>query len=115
MKIDKRIEELYALENGWLYGEGIAPNKELLDRFKDLFNLYYDNSHYPAIFPTGRGNLQLEWAKESNNIILEVNLTSLKSQFFHYDDLSDDETEVDIELETKEGWLELNTLVRTYL
>lgn len=113
--IDKRIEELYNLEDGWLYGEGIAPKKELLDKFKDLFNLYYDNSHYPAIFPTGRGNLQLEWSKDNNNIILEVNIISLKSQFFHYDDLSDDENEEDIDLERKEGWLTLNTLLRTYL
>lgn len=112
-----RINNLLKLENNWFEGQGKALNKENLTNFGDLLNSYFDNKlPLPAIFPKIDGNIQLEWKKVSNNVIVEIELNSLSSSFFYYNDKNDsDEFESQVVLNNKEGWDTLNKLIEKYI
>lgn len=111
--ISLRLNELSKLQNNWYNGEGKSPNKSRLSNFGDLFNSYFNSKlPLPAVFPTLEGNIQLEWKKDNKNIILDVNISSLESDFFYYNDFNDkDEIEQIIILSSKENWNTLNSLI----
>ena len=70
----------------------------------------------PAIFPKIDGNIKLEWKKENKNVIVDINLSSLLSELFYYNDAVDsDEKEEHIILSNKDGWSSLNKLIETYI
>lgn len=107
-----RISHLSKLANNWYNEQSKAPQKKLLFNFNNIFNSYYNsNLPLPAIFPTVDGNIQLEWKRDGKNIILEVNLTSLYSTFFYYNDNTDDEHEEVLNLSKKDDWGTLNYLI----
>jgi hypothetical protein len=61
-KLYNRFEEIAALEDGWLDGEGVAPDKEKLGSLGEvLVGDYPEDLPIPAIFPTPEGNLLFEW------------------------------------------------------
>lgn len=108
-----RINYLSKIPNNWYNEHSKAPQKNLLFSFNEIFNSYY-SSHLqlPAIFPTVEGNIQLEWKKNNKNILLDIDLTTLTSKFFYYNDNDDsDEHEETINLKMKEGWSSLNSLI----
>lgn len=108
-----RINYLSKIPNNWYNQYSKAPQKRLLFTFNEFFNSYY-SSHLqlPAIFPTVEGNIQLEWKKNNKNVILDIDLNTLISIFFYYDDNDDnDEHEEIINLKIKEGWSSLNSLI----
>ena len=117
LDVSLRINNLLKLENNWYEGQGKALNKEHLTKFENLFNSYFDNKlSLPAIFPKIDGNIQLEWKKDTKNIIVDINLSSLSSDFFYYNDSNDsDEKEEKIALDNKEGWNSLNNLIETHI
>lgn len=117
LDISLRINNLLKLENNWYEGQGKALNKDHLYRFGDLFNSYFnDKLPLPAIFPKIDGNVQLEWKKENKNMIIDVDLASLNSDFFYYNVNDDsDEKEGQITLSNKDGWDSLNILIENYV
>lgn len=117
LDVSLRIDNLSKLENNWYEGQGKALNKEHLTKFENLFNSYFDNKlSLPAIFPKIDGNIQLEWKKDTKNVVVNVNLSSLSSEFFYYNDADDsEEKEEEIALHNKEGWNSLNNLIETYI
>lgn len=117
LDVSLRINNLLKLEDNWYEGQGKALNKEGLIQFENLFNSFFDNKlPLPAIFPKIDGNIQLEWKKETKNIIVDINLTSLSAEFFYYNDLDDeDEKEEQIFLNDKNGWDSLNDLIENYI
>ncbi len=117
LDVSLRINNLLKLENNWYEGQGKSLNSNDLNKFGDLFNLYFDNKlQLPAIFPKIDGNIQLEWKNDIKNIIITVELNTLKSDFFYYNDKDDqDEYESQIVLENKENWDSLNKLIEMYI
>jgi hypothetical protein len=117
LDVSLRLNDLSKLEDNWYEGIGKSLNKEGLKKFESFFNSYFENKlSLPAIFPKIDGNIQLEWKKENRNIIVEVDLSSLISTFFYYNDLDDsDEKEEQIILDSKEGWDLLNSLIESYI
>ncbi len=117
LDVSLRINTLSKLENNWYEGQGKSLNKVDLRKFETLFNSYFDNKlSLPAIFPKIDGNIQLEWKRENKNILVDINLSSLASEFFYYNDLDDsDEMETPITLDKKEGWDSLNGLIEKYI
>ncbi len=117
LDISLRIHNLSKLENNWFEGQGKALNREHLTKFENLFNSYFNNKlPLPVIFPKIDGNIQLEWKKDTKNVVLDINLTTLSSDFFYYNDSDDfDEKEAQIALHDKEGWDSLNTLIETHI
>lgn len=117
LDVSLRINNLLKLDNNWYEGQGKSLNKTHLVTFGNLFNSYFDNKlPLPAIFPKLDGNIQLEWKKEDKNIIINIELNTLKSDFFYYNDIEDsDEYEIQLVLENKENWSSLNRLIETYI
>lgn len=117
LDVSLRINNLLKLEDNWLEGQGKSFNRIDLIAFKDLFNSYFDNKlPLPAIFPRVDGNIQLEWKEAYKNIIINVELNTLKSDFFFYNDIVDsDEYESQMLLDNKESWSLLNKLIETYI
>ena len=117
LDVSLRINNLSRLENNWYEGQGKALNKEHLTKFENLFNSYFDNKlSLPAIFPKIDGNIQLEWKKDTKNIVVDINLSSLSSEFFYYNNANDsDEREEKVDLDNKEGWNLLNYLIETHI
>jgi hypothetical protein len=116
LDVSLRINNLLKLENNWFEGQGKALNKEHLTNFGDLLNSYFDNKlPLPAIFPKIDGNIQLEWKKENKNVIIDVELQTLLSNIFFYDDNDSDEYESSVVLNDKEGWETLNMLIEKYV
>jgi hypothetical protein len=117
LDVSLRINNLLKLENNWCEGQGKSLNQKDLITFGNLFNSYFDNKlPLPAIFPKVDGNIQLEWKKEAKNIIINIELNTLKSDFFYYNDIEDsDEFENQIVLTNKESWSSLNQLIETYI
>lgn len=117
LDVSLRVNNLLKLENNWYEGQGKSINPKDLISFGDLFNSYFDNKlPLPAIFPKLDGNIQLEWKKDDKNIIMNIELSTLKSDFFYYNDIEDsDEFENQILLDKKENWDSLNKLIETYI
>jgi hypothetical protein len=117
LDVSLRISNLLKLEDNWYEGHGKSLNKEHLTNFDNLFNSYFDNKlPLPAIFPKIDGNIQLEWKKDSKNIVLDVNLNSLVSDFFYYNNETESEDEEgQITLNNKEGWNLLNKFIETHI
>ncbi len=113
--VSLRMNSLSKLKDNWYEGTGKAPQKNLLLKFNDFFDTYFDNNlPLPAIFPTLEGNIQLEWKYNHKNIILEIELDSLFSNFYYYNDKNEtDEIEKTFLLNSKEGWTILNSLMKT--
>jgi len=106
MDVSHRLHQLAALEDRWYEGHGVAPSEEGLTGFERLFYKYFDkNLPLPAIYPTTEGNIQLEWQKNNQNIILEVDLQSFQSEYFYFDALDDTiEEESNYSLSEEHGW-----------
>ena len=117
LDVSLRINNLSKLENNWYEGKGKALNKIGLNKFENLFNSYFENKlPLPAIFPKIDGNIQLEWKNEAKNVVIDIDLDSLAGEFFYYNDINDsDEKEDQIELDDKDGWKQLNYLIKTFV
>ena len=101
-----QLDELRALADGWLDGEGLALPAEGLDRLAARFADYYPKRlPLPRIYPTLSGGAQLEWTLGSNEVNVEVNLATGVSEW-HVVDVSSGEDQLDsLDLNTRRGWL----------
>ncbi|WP_370895924.1 hypothetical protein [Chryseobacterium gossypii] len=117
LDVSLRINNLSKLEDNWYEGQGKALKKIGLNKLENLFNSYFENKlPLPAIFPKVDGNIQLEWKNEAKNVVIDIDLDSLSAEFFYYNDIDDsDEREEQIELGNKEGWIQLNDLIKTFV
>ena len=89
-----RFDALLSLEDGWLDGEGVAPDKTKL-----VFVARKMASHYPKLLPlpaivsTPEGNVLLEWDVPGNPSV-DFDLSSLRAAFHAF---QPDETETESE------------------
>ncbi len=111
-----RLNEIAELEDGWLNGEGIGPDKKALQWFAETFDDNYEGAlPLPLIFPTLEGGIQAEWSNLSIDISLKVNLLD-KTAYFHSLNLENGEAfENTFSLTDIEGWRFLNTTLQTLL
>lgn len=70
-----RLDELSLLRDGWLDDQGKALDKQGLEWFADIFSRQYpEELPLPYLYPTVEGNIRLEWAFETREISVEVDL-----------------------------------------
>lgn len=75
------FDALLSLEDGWLDGNGVAPdNTELVFIARKMAAHYLKRLPVPAIVPTPEGNLLFEW-KLSGNPSVELDLGSSRAAF----------------------------------
>ena len=73
--INLEFKKLHSLQDGWLDGEGKAPDRKGLEWFEMMMEDYYPkNLSLPYIYPTGEGNLLLEWDIGKLDVSLEIGI-----------------------------------------
>lgn len=79
--LKRRYQELVALEDGWLNGEGLALHKDGLKIvFDRLIADYPQECPTPFIYPTPEGNLFVEWEAQGCPS-LDINLVTFDAYF----------------------------------
>ena len=113
LDVGVRLNELAKLEDGWYNSEGIAPDKEELQNFGNIFENFYDKKlPLPAIFPTFEGDIQLEWSvKEKYEISLLIHLKEQKADLEILDLNTNKDTEQTFQLTTESEWREINGIL----
>ena len=108
-----QLDDLRALEDGWLDGEGIAMPAEGLDWLAAGFEKYYpEELPLPHIYPTPPGGAQLEWTLGSHEVNIEVDLTKRVGEW-HELDVSSGRDEMDsLDLTASAGWSTLLERIR---
>jgi hypothetical protein len=115
-QINSRLEQLSALNDGWLDGSGIAPDTNALQNLGSLFQSHYDKSlPIPYIYPTADGGLQLEWSPEDWEATLELNLQTFDGDYQALKLSDGTSREECVTLGNPDGWLRLNQLIRQTL
>lgn len=72
-----QLDDIRALEDGWLDGEGRAPSLSGIDWIESRLHRHLPaDLPRPYLYPTEAGGVQLEWSIESNEISIEVSLES---------------------------------------
>ena len=84
--VPSSLYKLKKLEDGWLNGEGVAPDYEGLNWLENAFvKNYPDNLPLPFTYPTPDGSIQMEWIISRVEIELEINLENHRAEWFRFD------------------------------
>lgn len=80
------IEALAVLRDGWLEGQGVAPDSGNLNWLaNEVTKNFPDSLEYPAVVPAEDGNVVLEWIKPHARIELEVNFGGRQLELYASD------------------------------
>jgi hypothetical protein len=80
-QLASRLDDLRALEDGWLDGKGKAPDQKKIDYIATrMIGRYPESLPLPAIVPTSDGNLLFEWDAQGEPSV-DVRLTDMKGEF----------------------------------
>ncbi|MFZ4798834.1 MAG: hypothetical protein ACOYMA_15140 [Bacteroidia bacterium] len=116
LDVKYRLDEISLLADGWLNGEGIAPNKDELNWLSDMFDGNFDKDlPLPSIFPTPAGGIQLEWSLNNYEISLSIDLESKNSSYHELNFSNDKEVEESLLLSDPESWRKLNSILNNLL
>lgn len=109
LDIPARLNELSKLENGWLNGEGIAPKKEHLLWFSEVFEDNFDTALLlPHLYPTVNGGLQAEWSIAGYEISLNIDLAQKTATYQSVHESTGEVDEVLLDLDRMQDWQTLN-------
>jgi hypothetical protein len=117
LNIKNRLEELAQLQNGWLDGKGIAPNREsLLWLSKEFETKFSPSLPLPYLYPTAEGGIQAEWSLKNDwEISLEINLDSKQAQWQAFNLITEQCDEYEWDLGSSESWQTLNQTLQALL
>lgn len=100
--ISSRLDEIAQLEDGWFEGDGLALNKEYLEKIADHLADYPDDVPLPLIVPTQDGNLLLEWQAKGFPS-LDIDLANMQASFHAFNE-TDEDVERDFDLKGEGDW-----------
>ena len=79
LDVDAQLDEFRNLQDGWLNGEGTAPNHAELDWLSEVFGRHYpDNLPLPHAYPAADGGVSLEWSLGAREVDILVNISAHK-------------------------------------
>lgn len=111
-----RIDELVLIEDGWLEGEGKAPDSTSLLKFLHLYEQFVPKTFIkPAIFPRPDGNIQFEWSSEEYEIHAVIDLETYESTLHSLNVINMKEKTAIMDLTKKAGWKSLNFIINESL
>ena len=106
LDVPARLDELRAMQDGWMDGDGKAPSMAGLDWLSINFERYFpDDLPLPHVYPTPEGGVEAEWSLGPHSIILEFHLDSHKGDWLRFakeDD--DDEDSQTLNLDDASAW-----------
>ena len=106
LDIGSRLDELRDLQDGWLDGDGVAPNHAGLDWLSGAFKRHYpDGLQLPYTYPTEDGGISLEWGSDTWEIDIKVDLKKHTGEWYAFrKDAKNDEEEKKLELDRPDDW-----------
>ena len=119
LNISQQLDDLRAMRDGWLDGDGIAPPKDGLDWLQVQFQRYYpDSAPRPYIYPTFEGGVEIEWTIRPYEIGMTVDLSNRSGEWsrISMEDDAYDEQELNMNYHDAWAWIvgELRRLSRDY-
>ena len=103
------------MTDGWLDGEGVAPQRDQLDWLADTFDLNYpDDLPLPHTFPTPNGQIEMEWTLGPHSVTLEVDLAKRRGDWLSYGVESTQEETRTLDLNGHEDWSWLTGRIRSF-
>ena len=103
------------MADGWLDGEGVAPQRDQLDWLADIFDLNYpDDLPLPHTFPTPNGQIEMEWTLGPHSVTLEVDLAKRRGDWLSYGVESTQEETRTLDLNGHEDWSWLTGRIRSF-
>ena len=105
LDVPTRLDEFREMQDGWLEGDGLAPDHAGLDWLADSFDRYYpDNVPLPYTFPTPEGSVEMEWSFGAQSVILEIDLEKGLGDWLRFDKETDEEDSHTLDLSNSVGW-----------
>jgi hypothetical protein len=112
LDVETRLEELMQLKNGWLDGQGQAPQPTQLVQLIQDFDQHYDpDLRLPYLYPTAEGGIQAEWSMNGWEVSLDIDLVQQRAEFQALN-LSNHECQDQMIELNAEGWAELNQCLK---
>jgi|APLak6261658528_1056013.scaffolds.fasta_scaffold01899_2 hypothetical protein len=109
LDVESRLEELAELQDGWLDGKGIAPNRENLFWLSNEFDAKFNPALLlPYLYPTAEGGVQAEWSLGDWEVSLEINLDSKSAEWQAFNLVTQTCCEQVWNLGNAEDWQALN-------
>ena len=102
-----QLAEIGALQPGWLNGRGEAFDKKQLRRLGVLFRENYSLDKHPWVYPEQDGLLLAEWEVDDWRLSMEIELASLKGDFFALNIADNQEFSRDFDLSDPNEWTSL--------
>ena len=109
-----RIDELRALQDGWLVGSGVAPDQTGLDWLATTFPKFFpSDTLLPFVNLTPTGDVELLWSKAPNTVSLEVDLERHRGRLSTHDRRADVVRERELDLDSTEDWMRCSEEIRS--
>jgi len=106
--VPAQIDKLRTLVDGWLDGQGTAPNHAGLDWLIAAFTANYPITlPLPYTYPTLEGNVRFEWPLPPYEASLDIDLTTLQATWHQINLGTDEDIAAMVDLSTTDGWAEL--------
>jgi hypothetical protein len=111
-----QIEDLSAMQDGWLEGKGKAPDKDCLAWATDrLVASFPENLPFPLIAPTAEGGLFLEWIQKSCRVSAEFLFPSYQCELQSTNTMTGVTVDKNCDLSSTTAWPEFYDFVRMQL
>ena len=114
LDVAARLDELRAMQNGWLDGAGSAPSHQGLDWLSANFESHFpDDLPLPYLYPTPEGGIEAQWSLEANSIILEIHLDTHQGDWLRFAKEDDDNEDSQIfDLDDADAWQQFTGEIR---
>ena len=115
LDVPSRLDEFRNMRNGWLEGDGQAPDHAGLDWLADIFDRHYPSDVVlPHTYPTPEGGVEMEWSLGSREISLEIDFQTHMGYWHNMDMISSGDEERDLDLDDTREWTWLISEILKY-
>ena len=115
LDVPARLDEFRALKDGWLEGDGRAPDLAGLDWLSDSFDHHYpEDIPLPHTYPTPEGGVEMEWSLGSQEVSLEIDFQTHMGYWHDMDMTSANDEDKDLDLDDARVWMWLAGEIRRY-
>lgn len=113
LDVTLRLEQIAAMQDGWLDGKGRAPAKDKLEWLADAFDANFDSDlPLPYLYPTAEGGVQAEWSLNDWAVTFEIDLDKKAGEYQALNLKDQTCTELQITLAEHDGWSQLNQALK---
>ena len=113
LNVPARLDEFRDMKDGWLEGDGRAPDHAGLDWLSSSFERHYPRgAPLPHVYPTSEGGVEMEWSFGSQSVILEIDLEKRLGDWLSFDKESDKEDSYELVMSDCTAWERIAAEIR---